>query len=137
MYKKIVELPISYYSEKKGDIMARMLGDKWSSKLFFFHLELVVKDLTIIFLSNHVYYKHKAYLICFDFMPISGWIISKVAKIWEHNHYRRKEKVVSDFYCRWNFRWTEKIKVIMLKLLSKEIQRFSNPIIEFNKQYRK
>jgi hypothetical protein len=27
MYK-IVELPISYYSEKKGDIMARMLYDK-------------------------------------------------------------------------------------------------------------
>jgi subfamily B ATP-binding cassette protein MsbA len=28
MYNKIIELPISYYSEKKkGDIMARMLGD--------------------------------------------------------------------------------------------------------------
>jgi subfamily B ATP-binding cassette protein MsbA len=26
MYKKIVELPISYYRKKKGDIMARMLG---------------------------------------------------------------------------------------------------------------
>jgi subfamily B ATP-binding cassette protein MsbA len=27
MYNKIIELPISYYSEKrKGDIMARMLG---------------------------------------------------------------------------------------------------------------
>jgi subfamily B ATP-binding cassette protein MsbA len=28
MYDKIIELPISYYSEKrKGDMMARMLGD--------------------------------------------------------------------------------------------------------------
>jgi subfamily B ATP-binding cassette protein MsbA len=41
MYKKIVELPISYYSEKKGDIMARMLGDVNEVQNSFSILELV------------------------------------------------------------------------------------------------
>jgi subfamily B ATP-binding cassette protein MsbA len=51
MYNKIIELPISYYSEKKGDIMARMLGDVNEVQNSFSLLELVIKEpLTIIFL---------------------------------------------------------------------------------------
>jgi subfamily B ATP-binding cassette protein MsbA len=50
MYNKIIELPISYYSEKKGDIMARMLGDVNEVQNSFSLLELVIKEpLTIIF----------------------------------------------------------------------------------------
>ena len=52
MYYKIIDLPISYYSEKrKGDIMARMLGDvNEVQNSFFSILELIVKEpLTIVF----------------------------------------------------------------------------------------
>jgi subfamily B ATP-binding cassette protein MsbA len=84
MYKKIVELPISYYSEKrKGDIMARMLGDvNEVQNSFFSILELVVKEpLTIIFaLVTMFIISLKLTLFVLIFMPISGWIISKVAK---------------------------------------------------------
>lgn len=84
MYDKIVELPISYYSEKrKGDIMARMLGDvNEVQNSFFSILELVVKEpLTIIFAFVTMFIlSKKLTLFVLIFMPISGWIISKVAK---------------------------------------------------------
>jgi subfamily B ATP-binding cassette protein MsbA len=84
MYDKIVELPISYYSEKrKGDIMARMLGDvNEVQNSFFSILELVVKEpLTIIFaLVTMFFISLKLTLFVLIFMPISGYIISKVAK---------------------------------------------------------
>jgi subfamily B ATP-binding cassette protein MsbA len=84
MYDKIVELPISYYSEKrKGDIMARMLGDvNEVQNSFFSILELVVKEpLTIIFALVAMFViSLKLTLFVLIFMPISGWIISKLAK---------------------------------------------------------
>ena len=84
MYNKIVELPISYYSEKrKGDIMARMLGDvNEVQNSFFSILELVVKEpLTIVFaLGTMFFISTKLTLFVLIFMPISGYIISKVAK---------------------------------------------------------
>jgi subfamily B ATP-binding cassette protein MsbA len=84
MYKKIIELPISYYSEKrKGDIMARMLGDiNEVQNSFFSILELVVKEpLTIVFaLGTMFIISPKLTFFVLIFMPISGYIISKVAK---------------------------------------------------------
>ena len=84
MYDKIIELPISYYSEKrKGDIMARMLGDvNEVQNSFFSILELVVKEpLTIVFaLVTMFFISLKLTLFVLIFMPISGYIISKVAK---------------------------------------------------------
>ena len=46
MFNKIIELPLSYYSEKrKGDVMARMLGDVGEVQNSFFSiLELIVKE---------------------------------------------------------------------------------------------
>ena len=84
MYNKIIELPISYYSEKrKGDIMARMLGDvNEVQNSFFSILELVIKEpLTIVFaLGTMFIISTKLTLFVLIFMPISGWIISKLAK---------------------------------------------------------
>lgn len=84
MYNKIIELPVSYYSEKrKGDIMARMLGDvNEVQNSFFSILELVIKEpLTIIFaLVTMFIISTKLTLFVLIFMPISGWIISKLAK---------------------------------------------------------
>lgn len=84
MYAKIIELPISYYSEKrKGDMMARMLGDvNEVQNSFFSILELVVKEpLTILFALGMMFaISTKLTLFVLIFMPISGWIISKLAK---------------------------------------------------------
>jgi subfamily B ATP-binding cassette protein MsbA len=84
MYDKIIELPISYYSEKrKGDMMARMLGDvNEVQNSFFSILELVVKEpLTIIFALGMMFaISTKLTLFVLIFMPISGYIISKLAK---------------------------------------------------------
>lgn len=84
MYEKIVELPISYYSEKrKGDIMARILGDVSEvQNSFFAVLELVVKEpLTIVFsLIAMFLISWKLTLFVFVFIPISATIISKIGK---------------------------------------------------------
>ena len=84
MYDKIIELPISYYSEKrKGDVMARMLGDVGEVQNSFFSiLELIVKEpLTIIFaLITMFAISIKLTLFVLFFIPISGLIISKIGK---------------------------------------------------------
>lgn len=84
MYSKIVELPISYYSEKrKGDVMARMLGDvNEVQNSFFAMLELIVKEpLTIIFSLIAMFnISWKLTLFVFIFIPLSGLLISKIGK---------------------------------------------------------
>ena len=84
MYDKIIELPVSYYSEKrKGDVMARMLGDvNEVQNSFFSILELVVKEpMTIIIaLFTMFFISFKLTLFVLIFIPISGFIISKIGK---------------------------------------------------------
>ncbi|MFD2910153.1 ABC transporter ATP-binding protein [Flavobacterium ardleyense] len=84
MFDKIISLPISYYSEKrKGDIMARMLGDVNEVRNSFFSiLELIVKEpMTIIFtIGAMVFISFKLTLFVFIFIPISGFVISKIGK---------------------------------------------------------
>lgn len=84
MYSKIISLPVSYFSEKrKGDVMARMLGDvNEVQNSFFMVLELIVKEpLTIIFsLIAMINISWKLTMFVFIFIPISGFIISKIGK---------------------------------------------------------
>jgi subfamily B ATP-binding cassette protein MsbA len=84
MYKKIISLPISFYSEKrKGDVMARMLGDVGEvQNSFFMLLELIVKEpLTIVFSIAMMFaYSWKLTIFVFIFIPISGLIISRIGK---------------------------------------------------------
>lgn len=84
MYKKVISLPVSFYSEKrKGDVMARMLGDVGEvQNSFFMLLELIVKEpFTIIFsIAMMFVYSWKLTLFVFIFIPISGLIISRVGK---------------------------------------------------------
>ena len=84
MYDKIISLPISYYSEKrKGDVMARMLGDvNEVQNSFFIILELIVKEpLTIVFaIVAMMRISLELTLFVFIFIPISGYIISKIGK---------------------------------------------------------
>lgn len=84
MFDKIINLPISYYSEKrKGDMMARMLGDVNEVRNSFFNiLELVIKEpMTIIFtIGAMIVISFKLTLFVFIFIPISGFVISKIGK---------------------------------------------------------
>ena len=84
MYTKIIDLPVSYYSEKrKGDIMARMLGDvNEVQNSFFSILELIVKEpMTIVFTIIAMFaISVKLTLFVFIFIPISGFVISKIGK---------------------------------------------------------
>ena len=84
IYKHIIELPISFYSKrKKGDIMARVLGDiNEMQNSFFILLELIVREpLTIIF-SLVVMFSISWQLSIFVllFIPISGFLISIIGK---------------------------------------------------------
>ncbi|MGJ8593440.1 MAG: ABC transporter ATP-binding protein [Aquaticitalea sp.] len=84
MYERIVSLPIPYYSEKrKGDVMARMLGDvNEVQNSFFSILELIVKEpVTILFAVIFMFnISFKLTLFVFIFIPISGFIISRIGK---------------------------------------------------------
>ena len=84
MYKKIIDLPISFYSKKrKGDVLARMLGDIQEVQVSFFSIfELVVREpLTILFTIIAMFFiSAKLTLFVFVFIPMSGFIISLIGK---------------------------------------------------------
>lgn len=84
LYEKIIKLPVSYYSERrKGDVMARMLGDINEVQNSFFQiLELVVREpLTILFSIGTMFFiSPKLTLFVFAFIPVSGIIISRLGK---------------------------------------------------------
>lgn len=84
LFEKIIHLPISYYSDaRKGDVMSRMLGDINEVQNSFFQiLELVVREpLTILFsIFAMLAISTKLTLFVFIFIPISGFIISRIGK---------------------------------------------------------
>ena len=84
IYTKVTSLPISYYSEKKkGDIIARISGDVNEVKNSLLAiLELIVKEpLTILFAIIAMFtISVKLTIFVFLFIPISGFIISRIGK---------------------------------------------------------
>ena len=84
LFEKIISLPIGFFSEKrKGDVMARMLGDVGEfQNSFFTVLELIVREpLTILFTVITMFaISVKLTLFVFVFIPVSGLIISRLGK---------------------------------------------------------
>ncbi|WNH07890.1 ABC transporter ATP-binding protein [Thalassobellus suaedae] len=84
VYKQTVELPLSYFSEKrKGDILSRVTSDVLDLQYSFLSvLELIVREpLTIIFtITAMLIISVKLTLFVFVFIPIMGFIISKIGK---------------------------------------------------------
>ncbi|MDP5158125.1 MAG: ABC transporter ATP-binding protein/permease [Flaviramulus sp.] len=84
VYRKTVELPLSYFSEqKKGDIMARVTNDVSTLQYSMLPvLELIIREpLTIIFtIIAMVYLSPSLTLFVFVFIPITGLIISRIGK---------------------------------------------------------
>jgi subfamily B ATP-binding cassette protein MsbA len=84
MYHKIVDLPISFYSEKKkGDVIARITSDVLEIQHSFLSiLELIVREpLTILFTIGFMFFlSFKLTLFVFIFIPLAGMIISRIGK---------------------------------------------------------
>ncbi|WP_209403204.1 ABC transporter ATP-binding protein [Pseudozobellia sp. WGM2] len=96
LYQKTVDLPISYYSEKrKGDTIARITSDVLEIQHSFLSiLELIVREpLTIVFtIIAMVSISPKLTLFVFLFLPISGFLISLIGKSLK----RKSDKVQSE-----------------------------------------
>ena len=84
VYKKTVELPLSYFSEqKKGDIMARVTNDVSTLQYSMLPvLELIIREpLTIVFtIVAMLYLSPSLTLFVFIFIPITGLIINRIGK---------------------------------------------------------
>ena len=84
MYKKTLELPLSFFSEKrKGDVISRMTSDVLEIQHSFLSvLEIVVREpLTILFTIIAMFViSTKLTIFVFLFIPIAGYIISVVGK---------------------------------------------------------
>ncbi|OOV18539.1 ABC transporter ATP-binding protein [Flavobacterium sp. LM4] len=84
MYKKTLELPLAFFSEKrKGDVISRISADVNEVQTSFLAiLELIVKEpLTIIFtIIAMLIISAKLTLFVFVFIPVSGYIISLIGK---------------------------------------------------------
>jgi subfamily B ATP-binding cassette protein MsbA len=96
MYKHIIELPVSFYSKrKKGDIMARILGDiNEMQNSFFILLELIVREpLTIVFsLTAMFYFSWQLSIFVLLFIPISGFLISSIGKRLKRQSFRAQQE---------------------------------------------
>ena len=154
MYDKIVELPIPYYSEKrKGDIMARMLGDVGEVQNSFFSiLELIVKEpMTIVFtIGLMLAISFKLTLFVFIFIPISGYLISLIGKSLKSKSQRIQQesgylisiveeslsglKVVKSYNAESSFKSKFNSSVVRMQNLANSIGRKNNlasPMSEF------
>ncbi len=84
MYRKITDLPIAYYSEKrKGDVIARITSDVLEIQHSFLSiLELIVREpLTILFTIIIMFLiSVKLTIFVFIFIPVAGMIISWIGK---------------------------------------------------------
>lgn len=84
LYKKTLELPLAFYSEKrKGDVISRISADvNEVQNSFLAILELIVKEpLTIIFtISAMLIISAQLTIFVFIFIPVSGYIISLIGK---------------------------------------------------------
>ncbi|RNC86967.1 MAG: ABC transporter ATP-binding protein [Winogradskyella sp.] len=96
LYDKTLELPISFYSEKrKGDILARFGTDVLEIQHSFLSiLELLFREpLTIIFtIAFMLTISVKLTIFVFIFIPVSGFIISLIGKSLK----RKSDKVQSE-----------------------------------------
>ena len=84
IYKKILVLPLSYYSdERKGDIMARISGDVQEVEWAILNsLEVVFREpfSIIVFLGSLFILSPQLTLFALILLPVSGLIIGQIAK---------------------------------------------------------
>jgi len=96
MFKKSLELPLSFFSEKrKGDVISRITSDVLEIQHSFLSiLEVVVREpLTIVFTIIAMFaISTELTLFVFIFVPVSGIIISKVGKTLKRSSQKASEE---------------------------------------------
>jgi subfamily B ATP-binding cassette protein MsbA len=96
LYKKTLELPLSFFSEKrKGDVIARIANDVNEVQTSMLSmLELIIKEpLTIIFTIIMMFtISTKLTIFVFIFIPVSGYIISVIGKQLKRKSTRAQEE---------------------------------------------
>lgn len=84
MYRKLLRLPLSYFSgERKGDLISRMTNDLMEIEFSVVGtLEAMLKSpvLIIIYLVSLFLLSWKLTLFALIFLPLSGFLISRIAK---------------------------------------------------------
>lgn len=97
MYEKVLQLPLSYYSEeRKGDIMSRMTTDvqevEWSIMK---SLEAIFRDpVTIVmYLGSMLIISPQLSLFSFILLPISGLLIGRIGKTLRKSSAEQKERI--------------------------------------------
>ncbi len=154
LYKKILTLPIAYFSEKKkGDTISRITADVNEVQFSFLSiLELIVREpLTIIFtIIAMLMISPKLTIFVFIFLPISGFIISLIGKKLKAQSHRAQEenghflslveetlsslKIVKGFNAEKRFQMkfeesTNRLKNILNSLVNR--QNLASPASEF------
>lgn len=96
LYKKILHLPIAYFSEKKkGDTISRITADVNEVQFSFLSiLELIVREpLTILFtIIAMLLISPKLTIFVFIFLPVSGYLISLIGKKLKAQSHRAQEE---------------------------------------------
>jgi subfamily B ATP-binding cassette protein MsbA len=96
LYHKIVELPLSYFTEKrKGDIIARMTSDVQEVEISILtSIETIVREpLTVIIaISIMLFMSVKLTLFVFVLLPVSGFIISSISKKLKSNSVKAQKE---------------------------------------------
>lgn len=154
VYEKIVELPISFFTEKrKGDFISRITSDvQVIQNSFLKMLEMFVKEpLTIIFtLIGMILISWKLTIFVFIFLPISGLIISSIGKKLKSDSTKAQEenahflsiteetlsslKIIKGFNAEEKFKSifgqsVQRLNLILNKLLHR--QQLASPLSEF------
>lgn len=83
VYHKVISLNVGFFSnERKGDLIARMTTDINTIKVSFMSILMMIREpLTIVFtLAAMLAISWKLTLFVFFFIPISGFLISKLGK---------------------------------------------------------
>lgn len=96
LYKKIVALPISYFTEKKkGDIIARMTIDVQEvENSILTSIETLVREpLTVVIsISIMLFISVELTLFVFILLPVSGFIISSISKKLKSNSVKAQKE---------------------------------------------
>ncbi|WP_308992457.1 ABC transporter ATP-binding protein [Mariniflexile litorale] len=83
VYNKVISLNVGFFSnERKGDLIARMTSDINTIKVSFMSILMMIREpLTILFtLIAMIAISWKLTVFVFFFIPISGFLISKLSK---------------------------------------------------------
>ena len=97
LYDKMVKLPLSYFSnERKGDIMSRLTNDVMEIEFSIIGtIEMLFKAPTMIVISLIALFgmSWKLTLFALIFLPVSGFLISKISKSLKNAAKRGKDKL--------------------------------------------